>query len=812
MSGRMSSRRGVVSAVWMRLRSELRTRWRAWLGLALLIGLAGSAAVAAAAGARRTETAYPRFVQAQNGYDLITGGFPGRIDPGRTLARMEALPEVAQWARVDVAASSAILPSGRVAPAPELMAVTDLTGRAGFRLNRFKVISGRMLDLRAPGEAVVDFPTADREDLRVGSVVRFIVGDPGAGRPRSAAVRIVGIVASPGQFPAVGASSAFGSVYVTPAFVRSNGIRPSPGDASLLIRLRHGAAGREAFVRQMRAAGLGGVEIPEVRQVQTAGVQRSIRLESHALWALCVLIGLAAFAIVGQSLARQTYLDSADLPTLWALGFSRAQMFSLGIARAAIIGLAAAWVVVPVAVLFSPFTPVGLARIAEPDPGFAADAPPLVLGAVLAAFLTTLACAVPAWAAARTATSGEGSRRGRSRSPALTHALSRAWRSPAAAAGMRMALQPGHGRTAVPVRSAIFGAALGVAALTASLVFAASLGHLLNTPRLAGFTWDAFVSVEGGLPKAAAALRADPKVAGYTRGGFTGVRIGQLRLMTLVLGGSGPARPVITAGAAPTASDEVALGASTMRDARTRIGQAVDVVADQAEGHPKPVRMRVVGTVIVPPSPFLAVKLGEGAAMTLPGYLRTDPGAARQQGGLPFLVRFAPGVSRDAGLAAVSHDITGLPNPYVTAAERPANVVSLASIAGLPVALSGLLALIAAGTLAHTLASSTRRRRRDLAIFKTLGLLRRQVRQAVAWQATTIAAIALLAGLPIGIAGGRWAWHYFAAQLGVLPEPAVPPAAILIAIPGALVMANLIAAAPARAAGRTQPATVLRTE
>jgi len=117
---------------------------------------------------------------------------------------------------------------------------------------------------------------------------------------------------------------------VTPAFVRSNGIRPSPGDASLLIRLRHGAAGREAFVRQMRAAGLGGVDIPEVRQVQTAGVQRSIRLESHALWALCVLIGLAAFAIVGQSLARQTYLDSADLPALWALGFSRAQLFSLG--------------------------------------------------------------------------------------------------------------------------------------------------------------------------------------------------------------------------------------------------------------------------------------------------------------------------------------------------------------------------------------------------------------------------------------------------------------------------------------------------
>ena len=513
------------------------------------------------------------------------------------------------------------------------MAVTDLMGRAGFRLNRFKVISGRRADLRAPGEAMIDFPTADREDLRVGSVIKFVIGSPDARPARLAAVRIVGIVASPGQFPAVGASSASGSVYVTPAFVRSNGIRPSPRDAGLLIRLRHGAAGREAFLRQMRAAGLGGVvDIPEVQQTQTAGIQRSIRLESQALWALSVLTGLAAFAIVGQSLARQTYLDSADLPVLRALGFSRAQLLALGMLRAAIIGLASACVVVPAAVLLSPLTPVGLARIAEPHPGLAVDAVPLVLGAVLAAVLTMLACAVPAWAAARTAAvvRGDGPGPGRSRSPAFTHALFRAWRSPAAATGVRMALQPGRGRTAVPVRSAIFGATLGVAALSASLVFAASLGHLLATPRLSGFTWDAFVSVEGGLPRAAAALRADPKIAGYTRGGFTGVRIGPLRLMALVLGSPGPARPVITAGVPPAAGDEVALGASTMRDLHTAIGRTVNVVPDQAGGHPKPARMRVVGTVIVPPTPFLVTKLGEGAAIAVPGLCgstRAPPGS-----------------------------------------------------------------------------------------------------------------------------------------------------------------------------------------
>jgi predicted lysophospholipase L1 biosynthesis ABC-type transport system permease subunit len=123
-----------------------------------------------------------------------------------------------------------------------------------------------------------------------------------------------------------------------------------------------------------------------------------------------------------------------------------------------------------------------------------------------------------------------------------------------------------------------------------------------------------------------------------------------------------------------------------------------------------------------------------------------------------------------------------------------------------------VLALMAVGTLAHTLVSSTRRRRRDLAILKTLGFARPQLRGTVAWQATTLLAIALLIGLPTGIAGGRWGWRVFAGQLGVLPDPVVPLAAILLAVPGALVLANLVAALPGRAAARTQPATVLRSE
>jgi hypothetical protein len=282
--------------------------------------------------------------------------------------------------------------------------------------------------------------------------------------------------------------------------------------------------------------------------------------------------------------------------------------------------------------------------------------------------------------------------------------------------------------------------------------------------------------------------------------------------MALTLDGSGPVRPVITEGAAPAADDEIALGAATMRATHAAIGRTVIVVLDQAKPPPKPVRMRVVGTVIVPPNPFTATRLGEGAAVTVPGYVRIDPSAAEKQGLLPFLVRFAPGVSRDAGLAAVASDVQGLPNPFIAAAERPGNVTSLAGIANVPLLLSGLFALLAVGTLAHTLVSATRRRRRDLAILKTLGFVRPQLRGTVGWQATTLATVALIVGLPMGIAGGRWGWRVFAGQLGVLPDPAVPMVAIFVAIPAALILANLVAAFPGRTAARSQPATALRSE
>src|SRR5205085_2881890 len=129
-----------------------------------------------------------------------------------------------------------------------------------------------------------------------------------------------------------------------------------------------------------------------------------------------------------------------------------------------------------------------------------------------------------------------------------------------------------------------------------------------------------------------------------------------------------------------------------------------------------------------------------------------------------------------------------------------------------PLGRGGLLAVLAVFTLGHSLVSSVRRRRRDLAVLKTLGFVRSQVSASVAWQATTFAGIAVLFGLPLGLVAGRWAWSTFARGLGVDPTVATPLLAVALTVPFALIAANFMAAIPARTAGATRPATALRSE
>jgi ABC-type antimicrobial peptide transport system permease subunit len=80
----------------------------------------------------------------------------------------------------------------------------------------------------------------------------------------------------------------------------------------------------------------------------------------------------------------------------------------------------------------------------------------------------------------------------------------------------------------------------------------------------------------------------------------------------------------------------------------------------------------------------------------------------------------------------------------------------------------------------------------------------------VAWQATTVALVGIIVGVPLGVVLGRVIWDAFSDNLGAVPVSAVPILLIGGLVAGVLVVANLIAAAPAVMARRSKPSDLMR--
>jgi hypothetical protein len=185
----------------------------------------------------------------------------------------------------------------------------------------------------------------------------------------------------------------------------------------------------------------------------------------------------------------------------------------------------------------------------------------------------------------------------------------------------------------------------------------------------------------------------------------------------------------------------------------------------------------------------------------------------------PLLRRLDPSAGRGFVLADVRHGVTegAVSRRYsreanVYGPSRPGDVVAYSHVQSTPLVLAGLLALLAAGVLAHVLVTGVRARRRDLAVLKTLGFTRRQVASAIAWMATTIVVLALAVGAVLGLALGRWTWRSFATDLGIDERVLLPVLPLMLLAAVAVLLANLVALLPARAAARTRPAVVLRSE
>ena len=223
---------------------------------------------------------------------------------------------------------------------------------------------------------------------------------------------------------------------------------------------------------------------------RTTTVARAVRPQWLSLSLLALFVGLAALLVLGQALSRQAFVDATDSPILGAIGMTRRQRLHLGLARIAAVSITGAVTVVAVAVALSPLFPIGLARDAEPSPGLAFDAAALLVGFAVVAIAFFLRGAVAAWR-------GASQRPGvldvgepwPARPSRVAAALARTGIRPAPVLGVRMAFEPGRGRTAVPVRSALVVTSLAVGVVVAVLTFAASLDRLVETPARYGWGW-----------------------------------------------------------------------------------------------------------------------------------------------------------------------------------------------------------------------------------------------------------------------------------------------------------------------------------
>jgi hypothetical protein len=463
--------------------------------------------------------------------------------------------------------------------------------------------------------------------------------------------------------------------------------------------------------------------------------------------------------------------------------------------------------------------PIGAARLAEPSPGVSADAAVLAAGA---AMITVLMLARAAWPAWRLAAAGRAEAAG----PAATRqSLAARWLASAGApvtavTGVHLALEPGRGRSAMPVRSVLAGTALPVLAVAAAFTFGANLLHLVHSPRLYGQSWDAAIDLQFQTvtPQQAQQLVGKAaRLSSWSIGDLGVVGIdGQIVPAIGVAPGRGPlVSPTLLSGQSPRTGHQIVLGTSVLRRIGRTVGQMVTVTVGGHRQHD-----RIVGRAVFPDfgqGSFTPTDLGFGAETTAAVLQRQASFTGRAPHYNFVLLRFAPGPHRATDIASFTKSMAGFcgtvqQTTCVVTDQRPYGVTTYLAIDGTPEVLAVLLAGLGLAVLGQLIVMSGRRRRRAFAIMKALGLLRRQVRWITAWQVTTLTVLALLIGLPSGVALGRWAWVLFASGLGIAGGTVTPVTITLLMVPAAILAANAVAFWPASEAARLNPAKILHAE
>ena len=810
----------MIATAWYVVRRGFRRRAVPMLGLVLMVAVASGSVAGLVAGARRTADVFPAFVRHSTSTGDVTvfaqmdPEVPFEADDQADLkALLQDLPEVE---RVTRATLLIVEGTDRAGDRQRLLGNIELDpGDRRMVFGRPLVVEGAWPSDDDPDEVAIDEELAARAELEVGDTYRVApytidqFGPAGEGadvRPEGTAIdlQVAAVYRQPVDLQPVELGQAgiyvdHSGLHLSPAYWAEHGPDLARYGVAAVVELAPGATKAD-----LRAALQERIPDQFVLEEETitgstdvlGSIEDAIDLQARAMLAVAVVTGVTGVALIWLLLGRKAASDRARDRILDDLGLGARGRVRVSGLEGLLIGAAGATLGTAAALLSSRWVPFGLAARAELDPGIQADLPVLAAAAGTTVFLVVIG----AVAARRRAM-----RPRPARSSHLADGLARRGLSPVPTTGVRFAFQSERDGGTVPVRAALTGVALATGVIVAVVTVGASMDLVRSDPARRGAYGDAAVGNAASADAAAEMARMldrNDDVEAYNGETPNVFDVdGEPVWVVSVFAGKGSRAPFVVDGRVPEGPDEIALGGPVLDRLGVSIGDTVQVSSGA-----ETTEMEIVGQALVEDVDGSNGGPGKAGIMDAAALGPLDPQGPPSPTWL--VVRFRNGVDRAEAIDRLERDF---PNALTTS-RLPADLMNLARVGGLVVLLAVLVGILGSGAALLAMVGAVSRRRRELAVLRTLGFARRQAASTVAWQATTFALVGLLVGVPLGLVVGRRGWMTIAEGIGIEPTPVVPVGVVVALVVATLLVLNAVATVPAWLAARVRPADVLRAE
>ena len=785
----------------------------AFVALGILAGVGGGLALAALAGARRSDSAFDRLQEVTHASDAVVFiSQAGVMNPDWTpLVGSHDIESMGSWG----------LPALGSEEVPGFGLFAPYWGKWATSVDRPIVDRGRAPDQSVPSEVMMDQAAADQFGLDVGDTVtaagftedQFATDQMQAPEEPPLDFKVVGIGHSAFEATLFGGNEGF--VWGSRALYEE---QPELARIeNLNVKLRPGIEVADFATHASEALGVQDLPLLDLR-LAGKRVTNATHFERDGLALFALAVAVATLVLVGQAITRSVRSSAEEMPTLATLGLTRGERAATLALPHVLVVVTALVVAVMVALALSPLFPIGLSRGLDPDIGFHADWLVIASGAIAASLLMV---GFTVFVAARAAVVDPNPLT--ARPSRLTQKVREVGAPLPVSLGVSLALESGRGKRALPTRPALVAVVAAVAGIVAATTFGTGITDALQHSERFGSDWDLEITPQSDpeisldtvhgllghtdpndIDAAAVVRKQQVTVEGHTQPTYS---------ITPV---SGSLSFAILKGRAPLRTGEVVVGPSTLREEGWKVGDTVSV--DDGGS------LEIVGEGLMPQTPHSAFDQGLWVTVDESNarIAEAEQAAAKSDPADKTETALFQGVENtlavrlsDAAPADTEKKLTSVAEPMgfdVAEPSRPADLDNLEHVRSLPSLLAAFLVLLGSGALIHMAGSVVRRRRADLAVLRALGMTPHQARRALGWQSITLSAAGIAVGIPLGLVIGETVWRLVAQSIPMIYVPPFAAVALVITVAAVLMFGQLLVVIPARRAGKLPPAVSLRTE